>query len=146
MTERDDPLIDVRWHQRLQSYRQALAQLGEAVALAQSRPLSRLEQQGLIKAFEFCFELAWNVMKDYFAYQGDPSITGSRDAFRAAFQHGLVADGEAWMDLIPERNRTAHTYSESVAAGIAARVIERYHPLFLAFSARMAEIATAGHG
>ena len=142
----DTSSLDIRWRQRLQSYQQALAQLDEAVALARSRPLSRLEQQGLIKAFEFCFKLAWNVMKDYFAYQGDPSITGSRDAIRAAFQNGLVADGQAWMDVIPDRNRTAHTYSETVAAGIAGRVLDIYHPLFLAFSSRMEEIAAATHG
>ena len=142
----DAAALDIRWRQRLQSYRQALAQLDEAVALARSRPLSRLEQQGLIKAFEFCFELAWNVMKDYFAYQGDASLTGSRDAIRAAFQVGLVADGEAWMNVIPDRNRTSHIYSEAVAAGIAARVLDSYHPLFLAFSSRMEEIAAGAHG
>jgi hypothetical protein len=26
---------------------------------------------GLIQAFEFTHELAWNVMKDYFEYQGN---------------------------------------------------------------------------
>lgn len=56
---------DIRWQQRLASYQRALAQLEAAVTLSQSRPLSELEQQGLIQAFEFTHELAWNVMKDY---------------------------------------------------------------------------------
>ena len=59
------PLEDIRWHQRLDSYRRALAQLGKAVALHSQRPLSELERQGLIQAFEFTHEMAWNVMKDY---------------------------------------------------------------------------------
>nr|VFJ56069.1 MAG: nucleotidyltransferase substrate binding protein, HI0074 family [Candidatus Kentron sp. DK] len=74
--------MDIRWRQRFDNYRQALARLRDAVALRQQRPLSDLEQQGLIKAFEFTHELAWNVMKDYFEYQGNTRITGSRDAIR----------------------------------------------------------------
>lgn len=75
---------DIRWQQRLNNYLRALAQLEEAVQLRNQRPLSRLEQQGLIKAFEFTQELGWNVMKDYFEYQGNPTLTGSRDAIREA--------------------------------------------------------------
>ncbi len=44
-----------------------------------------LEEQRLIQAFEFTHELAWNVMKDYFEYQDNTSITGSRDATHEAF-------------------------------------------------------------
>ena len=95
---------DIRWLQRLSNYQRALGQLTRAVELAQSRPLSELERQGLIQAFEFVFELAWNLMKDYFVYQGNPAITGSRDAIRTAFKQGLVVDGEGWMEMIKSRN------------------------------------------
>ncbi|KJU81207.1 nucleotidyltransferase, partial [Ectopseudomonas oleovorans] len=44
---------DIRWLQRLSNYQRALGQLTRAVELAQSRPLSELERQGLIQAFEF---------------------------------------------------------------------------------------------
>ena len=30
-----------------------------------------LEKQGLIQAFEYTHELAWNVMKDFFENQGE---------------------------------------------------------------------------
>jgi hypothetical protein len=39
---------DVRWIQRFNHYARALSQLKEAVELAQQRPLSKLEEQGLI--------------------------------------------------------------------------------------------------
>ncbi len=42
---------DVRWLQRLENYERALATLQRALTLAASRPLSELEQQGLIQAF-----------------------------------------------------------------------------------------------
>lgn len=128
---------DIRWEQRLDNYSSALEQLTQAVELARQRPLSDLEKQGLIQAFEFTHELAWNVMKDYFAYQGDASITGSRDAVRESFNKDLVADGEGWMEMIKSRNRSSHTYNKKVAEEIADKIVTRYHPLFQAFLHRM---------
>ena len=128
---------DIRWQQRFQNFERALQQLGRAVDLSHRRDLSELEKQGLIKAFEFTHELAWNVMKDYFAYQGDASIMGSRDATREAFQKNLVKDGEGWMEMIQSRNRTSHTYNQDVADEIVGKVITLYHDLFLAFDKRM---------
>lgn len=122
--------VDIRWRQRLANYAKAFSQLESAVILSRARPLSDLETQGLIQAFEFTHELAWNLIKDYFAYQGNPAIAGSRDAVREAFAQGLIDDGESWMEMIQSRNRTSHTYQLSVASDIAARVVERYYPLF----------------
>ena len=128
---------DIRWHQRLANYEKAFSRLAAAVELANQRPLSDLEKQGLIQAFEFTHELAWNVMKDYFAWQGTVDITGSRDATRESFSKGLVADGEGWMEMIRSRNQTSHTYNEEVANEIAARITGQYAPLFQAFLLRM---------
>lgn len=100
------PRQDVRWVQRLTS----------AVELAATRTLSDLEKQGLIQTF--VFELTWNVMKDYFISQGNPDISGSRDAIRTAFKQGRVADGESWIEMIKSRNQTSHTYNEAVANAI----------------------------
>jgi hypothetical protein len=56
---------DVRWKQRFDNFQRALHQLTLAMDLKAQRPLSDLEQQGLIQGFEFTHELAWNVLKDY---------------------------------------------------------------------------------
>lgn len=131
---------DIRWQQRLANYDRAFDSLSAAVKLAGQRSLTDLEKQGLIQAFEFTHELAWNVMKDYFYYQGDSSITGSRDATREAFGKGLVADGEGWMEMIMSRNRTSHTYNQEVADEIANRITQRYYPLFQAFMQKMQQL------
>ena len=136
----------VRWLQRLANYRLAYQQLASAVAQGQQRTLSDLEQQGLIQAFEYTHELAWNVMKDYFVWQGNSSLTGSRDATREAFQQGLVQDGERWMEMITSRNQTSHTYNKAVADLVATSITEHYFPLFTAFLTRMDALATqTGH-
>ncbi len=124
---------DIRWKQRLVNYTLAFTRLSEAVELAGQRPLTSLEQQGLIQAFEFTHELAWNLMKDYFYWQGNSALSGSRDATREAFARGLVADGEGWMAMILSRNQTSHTYNQVLAERIAAQVLERYFPLFADF-------------
>ena len=71
---------DIRWKQRFNNFLKALQTLTEAVELAQQRPLSKLEQQGLIQGFEFTHELAWNVLKDYLEEQGFVGIIGSKNA------------------------------------------------------------------
>src|SRR6266704_378540 len=96
---------DVRWRQRLQSFRKAFGQLSKAAATAKQRKLSELEQQGLIQTFEFTHELAWNTLKDFLESRGAANIYGSKDATREAFATGLIANGDEWMAMIQSRNR-----------------------------------------
>ncbi|MDP3559350.1 MAG: nucleotidyltransferase substrate binding protein [Legionellaceae bacterium] len=128
---------DIRWHQRLENYTKALQQLSEAVQLTQQRSLSKLEQQGLIKGFEFTHELAWNVMKDYLFFQGVSNIMGSRDAVREAFNKGLIEQGDLWMEMIKSRNQTSHTYNPSVADEITYQILHYYYACFQAFQHKM---------
>ena len=130
-------LQDTRWLQRLSNYHKALSQLETAVELVQQRKLSNLEEQGLIHVFEYTQELAWNVMKDYFEYQGNTTITGSRDAIREAFAAGLVIDGEGWMDTIKSRNKSTHTYNQETADEVSNLIVNSYMDLFRAFLHKM---------
>lgn len=123
---------DIRWQQRLDNFTRALNELTEAVELSKQRPLSKLEQQGLIQAFEYNYELAWNSIKDFYQFQGETNIQGSRDAFRLAFQRGLVAEGELWMSMIKSRALTSHTYNQSTAQAVVQDILERYHPALAA--------------
>ncbi len=120
------PKKDVRWIQRFNNFEKALAQLRLAVELANQRELSNLEEQGLIQAFEYTYELAWNTMKDYFENQDGSTLYGSRDVFRLAFKRGLVDNGEFWMDMITSRTLTTHTYNQDTAEKIAKDVLAKY--------------------
>ena len=131
---------NVRWLQRLDSFKSARQQLQSAVELSQQRSLSDLEKQGLIQAFEFTHELAWNVMKDYLRSLGNITVVASRDATRAAFAAALIADGDNWMDMIVSRNLTSHTYNLETAAALAKRIAECYAPLFSLFEQKMSEL------
>lgn len=128
---------DVRWKQRFNNFRKAFQSLEDAVVLANKRKLSDLEEQGLIQSFEFTHELAWNVLKDYLEYQGIVGLIGSKDATREAFKNQLIENGEDWMEMILDRNRTSHTYDLKIAQMVVSHILQRYYPSFVAFSRKM---------
>lgn len=134
---------DIRWQQRFANYLRALGKLAEAVDLARERALSDLEQQGLIQGFEFTHELAWNVLKDFLEYQGIHNLIGSKDAVRSAFKNGLLENGDTWMTMILDRNRSSHTYNQEIAAEIAGRILAEYYPEFRKLAARFKALLAA---
>ena len=128
---------DIRWQQRFSNYQKALQLLREAVELSRQRGLSRLEKQGLIQAFEFTHELAWNVLKDFLQDQGNRSIKGSKDATREAFKVELIDDGEQWMAMIQRWNVSSHTYDEKTAEKLVDEILHNYFSLFLELETEM---------
>lgn len=52
---------DIRWQQRFSNFQLALSQLE---TFFEPPELNGREEQGLIKAFEYTFELAWNSLRD----------------------------------------------------------------------------------
>ena len=94
---------DIRWQQRFANFCQALDQLE---TFFQPPALNERERQGLIKAFEYCFELGWNTLRDLLL----------------AFRVGLIGDGEAWLAMVQDRNLTSHTYNRSTAEQVSQQV------------------------
>lgn len=132
---------DIRWKQRFDNYQRALKILKEAVDLACLRPLSQLEQQGLVQGFEFTHELAWNVLKDFLESKGFVGLIGSKDATRMAFKNDLIDDGEIWMDMIKARNLSSHTYNTEIAEAIVHDILTRFYPAFSALQIVFRELA-----
>ena len=129
---------DIRWKQRFSNFSKALSQLEKFIEKGED--LNDMEEQGMIKAFEYNFELSWNLIKDYYEYQGEAEIQGSRDAFRLAFKRGLIEDGEAWMKMVESRIKTVHTYNEETANEIAADIKYVYFDLFKELHQKMLKI------
>ena len=128
---------DIRWKQRFSNYKKALETLTKGVKLYHEAGLSELEKQGLIQGFEFTHELSWKVMLDFLKDQGETNIYGSKDATRLAFNRGLISNGEAWMNMIVDRNLTSHTYQEAISEQIINRIINAYFDLFNQFKTKM---------
>jgi nucleotidyltransferase substrate binding protein (TIGR01987 family) len=125
---------DIRWQQRFKNYQKALRQLEKFL---KQKNLNELEEQGLIQAFEYTYELSWNVIKDYLSFQGITEIIGSRDAFRIAFNRNLIEEGQVWMDMIESRIKSSHTYNEEIAKEILKEIREKYFTQFIQLETKL---------
>jgi nucleotidyltransferase substrate binding protein (TIGR01987 family) len=122
------PDPDIRWQQRFENYCRALEQLELFFVPPE---LNLREQQGLVKAFEYTFELGWNTLRDLLRSRGNSAVLlGSRDAIREAFSAGLLCDGPVWMEMVRDRNLTSHVYNRSTAEAITSNISCRYLPAF----------------
>ncbi|MFK5927176.1 MAG: nucleotidyltransferase substrate binding protein [Desulfuromusa sp.] len=128
---------DIRWQQRFNNFMKAFGQFEKFMV---KPDLSALEEQGVIKAFEYTYELAWTTLQDFLKYRGQTDIYGSRDVFRKAFQLGLLDDGELWMDMLKSRNATSHTYNEETAREICNAVKVNYYPAFTALIQKLQQL------
>ena len=118
-----------RWQQRLDNFGTALAQLTSA---CERERYDDLERAGLIKTFEFCFELSWNVLKDLLYYEGY-EVKLPRTAIRKSFEVDYIDedDCETLLDALDKRNLLSHTYWSDVAREAEALIKERYYPVLL---------------
>lgn len=119
---------DICWIQRFSNYKKALLQLKKFI---DKEELNELEEQGLIQSFKYTYELAWNTLKDFLQNSGNKNIFSPTDAIREGFKADLILDGEGWMEMHKDRNRTSHSYNEEIAEEIAESIISCYYDLFL---------------
>ncbi len=129
--------LDIRWIQRFENFNKALAQLSKFIEKGE---LNELEMQGIIQSFEYTYELAWNVMKDFLKEKGNQNIFGSRDAITESYKLGLIANGDGWMNMFKDRNQTSHTYNEEVVNQIYKNITEHYFQLFIDFQSKMSQL------
>ena len=106
---------DIRWHQRFINFNKAFSQLGRFI---KKEVLNEMEEQGLIKSFEYTYELAWKTLQDLLKENGYINIVGTRPVIEQCFQDGYITDGMAWMRMHKSRNLTSHTYDEDVVKEI----------------------------
>jgi len=121
---------DIRWIQRYSNFKKAFSNLNEEVELTKERELTKLEKQGLIQSFEYTYELAWNTIRDFYRSKGEVDIQGSRDAFRLAFERGLIEKGQVFMNMIKSRQLSSHTYNEETADDIYQDIVNHYFCAF----------------
>jgi nucleotidyltransferase substrate binding protein (TIGR01987 family) len=118
--------LDIRWKQRFQNYNRALFLLSDALKDG-SEKLSLLEKEGTLQRFEFTFELAWKLMKDYLEESGitiNP-IT-PKQVIKQAFTAKIISDGQVWIDMLLSRNLMSHTYDFIKFEAIAKDVEQKY--------------------
>lgn len=117
-----------------EDYHRALLRL--QTALKQEADLDDMYLDATIQRFEFCFELAWKLMKAILEYEGIEA-NSPRSSIREGWKQGLISDAEAWLDMMEKRNLSSHTYDENVARDIYHEVKEQYITLLEALDQRV---------
>lgn len=117
---------DIRWTQRFANYTKAYNQLERFINVPD---LNELEKQGLIKAFEYTFELSWKTLQDLLKEKGYIGIIGPKPVIEQSFQDGYISDGDGWMKMHTSRNLTSHTYDEETAEEIIRMIKNTYYYL-----------------
>ena len=126
-----------RCYERFARFQSALKRLSEAIfqyenLADETEVVKSMMRDSIVKRFEFTFELAWKVMKDYAEYNGyDDMANSPRNAIRLALQMGIISD-TAWMSMLESRNTMAHVYDEEEADSIIDE-LSNYHNMLVAF-------------
>lgn len=85
------------------------------------------EKTGVVKAFEFCYELAWKTMKKVLKFHGT-DVENPRDTFREAAKLDLIRDAEVWFSYLEKRNITVHTYQKEILDDLFSNTAREFLP------------------
>jgi nucleotidyltransferase substrate binding protein (TIGR01987 family) len=89
------------------------------------RSLDDLDKDGVIQRFEFTFELLWKTLKIYLEEEGI-ICKSPRECIKAAFKFGIIEDEPAFLDMLDDRNNTAHLYNREESEKIFNRIKDIY--------------------
>lgn len=118
---------DIRWHQRFDNLEKAHQTFQLALAANREDPTHKLLQMALIQAFEFTYELGWKTLKDYLKYSGI-DLQLPREVIKQAFTSHLIEDGQAWIEMLEDRNLMAFAYDDTKAKQAIEDIMNRYAP------------------
>lgn len=119
---------DIRCKQRFQNFDRGVVLLREALENGPAA-LSALEIEGVIQRFEYTFELAWKTIKDFLEAGGLViSPVTPRQVIKDAFAAKVLADGQAWVDMLDHRNLLSHTHDRAVFETAVDAIAGRYLP------------------
>lgn len=115
-----------RIEELIKDYQNALERLDEA--LKEDLSKGSIIIDGVIQRFEFTFELAWKTLKAVLEFQGVEAST-PRAAVKEGFQAKILADGDGWIDMLEDRNKTSHIYNEKQAKIIYEKIKKKHRAL-----------------
>ena len=110
-----------RLTRRIQLARRALATLQELTAITAP---TLVERDAAIQRFEYSTEACWKAAQSVLSIQFGLEIASPKSVIRACAQNALLSESDARlaMDLVDDRNLTAHTYNEIGRASCRERV------------------------
>ena len=128
------PESDIRWQQRFINFNKAFSQLERFM---QEKSLNEMEELGLIKAFEYTYELSWKTLQDLLKEKGYTDVVGPKPVIEQSFQDRYIVDGKGWMRMLVSRNLISQTYDEETAEEIVRSIRSEYFHLLKSLQERL---------
>lgn len=119
---------------KIENFSKALKKLEEAVNQAKTD----IEIDGVIKRFEFTFELSWKAIKDVL-YESGIMCVSPKGCLKEAYAAGLIQEDEIWLSMLTDRNLSVHIYDERTSREIFKRIREIYMQELRDFEKRIKE-------
>ena len=110
-----------RLNQRIQMAHRALATLQELTPIVAP---TGVERDAAIQRFEYSTEACWKAAQSVLSIQFGLELASPKSVIRSCAQNALLteADARLAMELVDDRNLTAHTYNEALAQAIWSRL------------------------
>ncbi len=116
----------MRWQQRFANFEKARQKFHYALKAFRKDANNELYRMALIQTFEFTYELGWKTMKDFLRYEGVDKVSLPRDVIKQGFHYQIIEDGQAWMNMLDDRNLMAHAYDERKAERAVEHITQSY--------------------
>ena len=116
-----------RIKQRLADFEKALQRLKEVLSEDPAKTSAIID--GTIQRFEFTFELAWKLARDVLQHSGI-EVNNPRTVIKELFKTEIIQNGDAWVQMLDDRNTTTHLYDENEAKTIYQKIKGSYFDLF----------------
>lgn len=116
-----------RLTERIQSLERALLTLAEVLTIEQP---TDIERDASIQRFEYTFEAAWKLGKQFLYDIEGIDIGSPKGVIRSFREINIFSNEQAklGLEMVDDRNLTLHTYNEGVSKKIHSR-LPQYHIL-----------------
>ncbi len=106
--------------------------LVQADALRRDRPLSEVEEAGVVQFFEVSIELGWKTLALLMRHQGMLlPVMSPLPIFREAARIGLIGDPDRWAAAVERRNVMSHTYDPDTFRLLIADIGTSFLPMMI---------------
>jgi len=129
-------MLEKKVREKLEDCQKAYQRLEESLQL---EPVLDIVIDGVIQRFEFTFEQSWKLMQAYLQYDGIEEAKSPRTTIRAAFKYGLINEGDEWINMMLDRNKTSYLYDANLAKAIYENIKGKYSKLFALLLTAMEE-------
>ena len=112
--------MSVKIKNSIENFKKAYTKLEEYLALPIENDRDR---SGIIKAFEFTFELAWKTFQKVAVDEG-LEAGGPKSSLKQAFKLNIISNDQEshWLQMLDDRNLMSHTYRDQLSKMVVDRI------------------------